>query len=825
MDLRLGLRLLIKYPGLTVVGSRALAFAIGVGAVTFEVIQRATAPKLPLPDGDRIVGFKFLNSVESTGKLANSYDFFNWREHLATVEELGAYRLANQNLAAEGRASEPVTVAQISAAAFRLARVRAAFGRVLTEADEASGAPAVAVLGHELWQTRFAGDPAILGREVRLGETHATVVGVMPAGFRFPVDDQLWVPLRDLSREPGRDSLHVFGRLAPGVTLQEAQTEVTTLIARTAATFPTLYANLTPQVLPYPASVIPISRDFLVRAGIWSINLFAALLLIVVCGNIALLMFARAATREKEIVVRSALGATRGRILSMLFLEALVLAILALGLGLTAAHLLLQWLTGVMRTGSDRWPYWFDGGLSPTTALYAALLALLAAAIAGVIPGLKIMGRDLWERMRQSSAGGGGLRMGGVWTGVIIAQITATMLFTAVALLVQWQAAHIAAVDLGFPTRQFLSARLEMDPIRTEEAGGTSRPFQQRYSATLQELQRRLIGEPAVANVTAAEQLPGMPSPRRGLEVDSGEGVEASLRRRVETSFVDLNFFAVFQMPLLAGRGFDGRDLADPAHTAVVNQAFVDQILKGRNAIGRRIRYEAGRDSGGAQARVEPGPWLEIVGVVRDIVPQGAAPLNLDNPTKPRVYRPLRADSHPVFLAVQAKTAAETLAPTLRRIADEVNPTLRLHDLTTLDQAIGEDARFWNVFAHVVLAGSAMTLLLSLAGIYAVMSFTVVRRTREIGVRVALGGPAARVTAEIFRRPFLQVAAGVAMGWLLLGAAVFLRQRGLDAGLMKPAALLLGYGIVMLGVCALACIGPILRALRVDPIEALREDG
>jgi putative ABC transport system permease protein len=689
-------------------------------------------------------------------------------------------------------------------------------GRVLTEADEVSGAPSVAVLGHELWRTRFAGDPAILGREVRLGDTHATIVGVMPAGFRFPVDDQLWVPLPDLSREPGRDSLHVFGRLAPGVSLQEAQAEATTLIARTAAAFPALYANLTPQVLPYPASVFPFSPGFLARAGIWSINLFAALFLIVVCGNIALLMFARAATREKEIVVRNALGATRGRILSMLFLEALVLAVLALGLGLTAAHLLLQWLTGIMRTGAERWPYWFDGGLSPTTALYAGLLALLAAAIAGVIPGLKIMGRDLSDRMRQSSAGGGGLRMGGLWTGVIVAQIAATMLFTAVALVVQWQAAHIAAVDLGFPTQQFLSARLEMDPMKTEEAGSATRPSQQRYSATVQELQRRLTSEPLVANVTVAEQLPGMPSPLRSLEVDSVDGTEPASRRRVETPFVNLNFFTVFQMPLLAGRGFDGRDLPETAHTAVVNQAFVDHVLKGRNAIGRRIRYDASRESSGARAAAEPGPWLEIVGVVRDLVPQGTAPLNLDNPTKPRVYRPLRADSHPVFLAVQAKTAAETFAPTLRRIADEVNPTLRLHDLTTLDHAIGEDARFWKVFANVVLAGSAMTLLLSLAGIYAVMSFTVVRRTREIGVRVALGGPAARVTTEIFRRPFLQVAAGVALGWLLLGAIVFLRQRGLDAELMKPATLLLGYGIVMLGVCALACIGPILRALGSD---------
>ncbi len=560
--------------------------------------------------------------------------------------------------------------------------------------------------------------------------------------------------------------MKVFGRLAPGVTLPEAQAEATTLAARTAAAWPQTYAHLTPQVLPYAESVIAIPVKG--RAGIYALNFLAALFLIVVCGNVALLMFARAATREKELLVRTALGATRGRIVGMLFLEALVLAIIAAALGLTAAGLLLRGAVEMMRAGPDQWPFWMDGGLSLTTVFYAGLLALAAAAVAGVVPGLKVMGKGLWDRLRQSSAGAGGLRMGGVWTGVIIAQVAATILFTALAFVVQRQAAYLASLDVGFPAEQFLSTRLELDPSPAEDATATGRQqFLQRYDATIRELARRIASESAVTGVTLAEQLPRMPPPVRRVEIEpadeSANDSQSSKRPVAQTTAVALDFFDVFQMPVLAGRRFDSRDVVENANTVVVNSIFVEQALQGRNAIGRRIRLSSTRDSAGSSAPAQAGPWLEIVGVVLDAVPRAPAPLNLDNPTRPRLYRPLGATggNPPWYLAVQVKTAVDPFVPTLRRIASELSPTLRLHDILPLDQATNEDARFWSIFAKLVLVGSALTLLLSLAGIYSVMSFTVSRRTREIGVRIALGGQATRVMLEIFHRPFGQVAAGV----------------------------------------------------------------
>jgi putative ABC transport system permease protein len=278
-------------------------------------------------------------------------------------------------------------------------------------------------------------------------------------------------------------------------------------------------------------------------------------------------------------------------------------------------------------------------------------------------------------------------------------------------------------------------------------------------------------------------------------------------------------------MPVLAGRTFDSRDENEKANTVVVNSLFVARILGGRNAIGQRIRYESVEPSADPRSPMEPGPWLEIVGVVRDLVPDEGAPLNLDNPARPRMYRCLNPSrgSGPLYLAVHARTDPQSLGPTLRRIAGDVSPMLQLHDILPLDHAVSGDTRFWRVFANVFMLGSAIVLFLSLAGIYSVTSYMVSRRTREIGVRVALGAPALRVIADIFRRPLLQVAAGVVLGCGLLAVVTFARS-GSGVAMARQAVLLLAYGIAVMGVCVLACNGPALRALRVDPVEALRED-
>jgi predicted permease len=534
---------------------------------------------------------------------------------------------------------------------------------------------------------------------------------------------------------------------------------------------------------------------------------------VVVCGNVALLMFARAATRERELVVRRALGAARSRIVTQLFAEALVLAAIAAVLGLTATDFALRWTLAALTSEAEPWPFWIEGGLSAATVTYSAWLTLLAAAVAGVVPALKITRTNMEAGLRQSSAGAGGVRMGGMWTGVIVTQIAATVLFTAVAYVAQRQAAGIASARAAFPAHEYLAVRLEMDDDDESRL--------RQYETIARELERRVAADARVAGVTLAQGFPLMPSGRGVVELDDAAGPSESVT-------VDLNFFDVFPMPVLAGRVFTPRDTGAAANTVVVNHLFVDQILGGRNAVGRRIRYRPEQ----AQANKEPGPWFEIIGVVRDLAPAPELPMNLDNHARPLVYHTLsssRAPSDPLYLAAHVRSGdPAAVVPALRRMATEISPGLRLSGIQTLDQVTSYDARAWNGIASFILLVSAIALVLSLAGIYAITSFTVSRRTREIAVRVALGAQISHVVTNVFRGPFFQVAMGVAAGCLMTGGvlALFLWDDGLGAGtLTRHTALLLGYGTAMMGICGLACIGPLLRVFRVQPTDVLRDDG
>ena len=373
LDFKLGFRMLVKYPGLTLVGGIAIAFAIATGAGAFEFVTQVVHPTLPLDDGDRIVGLRLWNTTSSSVEARTLHDFVTWREELESVEDLGAFRTLERNLIIEGGRAAPIQVAEISASAFRLARIPPLLGRALVEADERIGAPAVVVIGYDVWQTRFAEAPDVVGRNVRLGSAPATVIGVMPEGFAFPVSHNLWVPLRlnvlDYERRQG-PGIQVFGRLAPGVTLADAEAELTTIGLRTGADFPDTQERLRPQVMPYAQSITNISGWE--SLGFMSINVFLVMLLVLVCGNVALLMFARAATRESEIVVRTALGASRGRIITQLFAEALVLGSVAALAGLAAAGFGLRSWLGVFKIESGgRLPFWFDDNLAAATVLYA----------------------------------------------------------------------------------------------------------------------------------------------------------------------------------------------------------------------------------------------------------------------------------------------------------------------------------------------------------------------------------------------------------------------------------------------------------------------
>jgi putative ABC transport system permease protein len=846
LDFRLGLRMLVKYPGLTIVGGVAMAFAIWLGSIIFELVMPLVHPTLPLPDGDRIVQLRNWDAAAGGVDPRALHDFVAWREALRSVTDIGAYRDLYTNLAARDDDARPVAVAEITASAFRVAPAVPLLGRVLVPADERAGAPAVIVIGYDVWRTRFAGERAVIGRSVRLGDGYATVVGVMPEGYAFPVAHEAWTPLRsDILEQPPRDgpAVTVFGRLAPGVSLRAAQVELSVLGARAARQFPATHEHLRPQVVEYTRSFWDPSPTSLAIA--FSINLFGVMLLVLVCGNVALLMFARAAARESELVVRSALGASRGRIVAQLFAEALVLGAVAATVGLTATHLVLKrWGMTYMRENVGTLPFWYDVRLSPATVVYAAGLTLLGAAIAGVLPALKVT-HGLGTRLRQGTAGGG-LRFGGVWTAVIVTQVAFTVAFPAVAFVEQRELLRIRSYPAGFAAEEYLSARLEMgaasdggtgaQPAESGEAAEAAR--RARFAAALERVRQGVAAEPGVRGVTFVDRLPREGHVERYIELDDpspAAGKHAAAPpsavpplREVSTARIDPSYFKVLETPILAGRGFHAGDLAPGARAVIVDRGFVDQVLLGRNAIGRRVRFA--REQRGDTLADDARPWYEIVGVVNELgmgaATQQGRPAGMYLPAAP-------GSAGPLNLVVHVRGDPASLSPRLRAIATAADPALQLTQLQRVDQVTSAALWILGLWLKITLLLTGIALLLSLTGIYSVLSFTVARRTREIGVRVALGATRWRVVTAVFRRPLTQVGLGVVAGGTLIGVAAILMSghkpdealqlEKLGAGITPgQVAVLLGYVAFMFAVCLLACVVPTRRALSVEPMEALR---
>ena len=836
LDLKLGGRMLVKYPGLTIVGGLAMAFAICVGAVIFEVLALLSFPTLPLAAGDRIVEIRNRDVAANEDEPRALHDFRVWRGTLQSVTELGAWRNVTRNLIVAAGDARPVAVAEITASGFRVAGAAPLIGRVLVEADEQTAAPAVAVLGYEVWRTRFGSDPAVLGRRVQLGDEHVTIVGVMREGFEFPVAHDAWTPLRSemLNQAPrSGPEVTIFGVLAPGASLQTAQAELTTVGRTSAVEQRATHEHLQPRVQSYAKLFFsPPTQDQF--GTFFAIYMVALLLVLLVCSNVALLMFARAATRQNELAMRSALGATRSRIVVQMFAEALVLGIVAAAAGLVAADVALRlWGLQFLEVNLGRLPFWYDLRVTARTVMFAIALTVIGSAVAGVMPALKVT-RGMVSRIKQAAPGAGGLQFGGVWTAVIVAQVAFTVAFPAIVYTLQRQAIHIQSFDVGFADEEFLAVGIETNAPISGNSNPDAADQERRaaFGATLQELRRRVAARPEVAGVTFVGTLPREPRAERLIELSDDPGVTARSSagtsdtapppfREVTIARIEPSYFDVLGAPVLAGRAFTEADLAPGATVAIVDQGFVDQVLEGRNPIGQQVRFLDDDDD----ATPNTNPWFEVVGVVKD--------LGIGSPFRRNraagFYLPVSPEQlSQVYMLMHARGEPMTLSPTVRDIAAAVDPTLKLSNFQRADAVLSGPLWFIGLWVRVSMAMTAVALLLSLAGIYAVMSFIVSRRTREIGVRVALGASPLSVVGAIFRRPLIQVGLGIVAGAALIAvgrSTVATQLPGMTDGLTPTgAAMIAAYATVMLGVCLLACVVPTRRALGVEPTIALRMD-
>jgi hypothetical protein len=548
LDARLGLRMLVKYRGLTVVGGCAMAVAVAIAATAFQAFGEALDPALPFDEGDRVVALRYATHTPGGSERRVLREFAEWRDAITSIESLGAFRPAQHNLVTT-TSTEPVNVAEITASGFAVARTPPLMGRHLIPDDEHAGAPSVLVIGYRAWQSRFGADPDIVGRAVTLGGTPTTVVGVMPDGFRFPIDHQYWVPLRVRPQQDTRrqgPGIFMFGRLAPGVTLEQAQAEATAIGQRVAAAFPGTRGRFRLMVHPYTHEHLGINEP----VRFWMLRIaqhFVAVLAFVVAVNLAILTYARTVTRLGEIALRTALGASRGRILLQLFIEALALAAVGAGGGLVLAHGALTRM-GALALTDGTVPFWIDLRLSTATVLFAIALAVLAAVVMGVLPGLRATSGRVLTNLRELDGRTGG-RLGPLWTTLVVAQVA-----VAVALLPMAVAMTSRVVQMGLAPSEPAAGQLGIGVVAVgDDAAGVDAA---RVSRRQIDLAARLESEPGVSAVAFSSGVPGF-SPGLLLRFDSATPAvkHPGIDMAVDALDVSLTLFDAYDARILAGRG------------------------------------------------------------------------------------------------------------------------------------------------------------------------------------------------------------------------------------------------------------------------------
>lgn len=795
-DIRFGLRTLVRNPATSLLAMLTLALGIGANSAIFSVVNRVLLDPLPYPQPDELIVL-----VESAPKLGfprfstSPPNFDDFRRQNRSFEHLSAYRRERLNLTGREQ-PEVILGAAVSPDFFRMLKVDPAPGRGFRDEEGRPGQARAAVLSHGLWQRLFGGDPGIVGRPITLNGESYTVVGVAPRGFELPRRTEIWVPLAlDLANEArGAHFLGVIGRLKSGVGLEKAETEMIGIAARLEKQYPETNSEWTVDLIPLREMVVEDIRPILMI-----LLVAVAFVLLIACANVANLLLARVASRERELAVRAALGASRGRLVRQMLVETALLFVAGGLLGLLLAH----WgVKALIALDPENIPRAQEIGVDGRVLAFTFLVSLATGLLFGLVPALSATGRRLYEALKE-----GGRAMAGGVHGRLVRNLlvgfevaVALVLLVCAGLLIQ-SFARLSGVDPGFKPEGVLTARVSIPELKY--------PDEERQALFYEQLLERLSAIPGVEQAAAI-----YPLPLSGSDMSLAftvEGRPAPPPAEVPSTNIRVispDYFRAMGIPLVRGRAFEPRDREGAEDVLIINQTMASRIWPGENPLGKRITF-------GDPADPE---WRTVVGVVGDVRHD-----TLDQEKASEAYWPVAQGPFTDAVLV-LRTAGDPvqLAGPLREGVRAVDRDLPLERIQPMEQVVSEalaQSRF-----KTLLLGLFAGLALGLAavGVYGVVSYSVAQRTHEMGIRLALGARPGQVRRMVLLQGMRVVLISSAVGLALaLYATRFLREQVYGVSATDPVTFAI-VPLVLLAVALVANLVPALRATRVDPLEALR---
>lgn len=803
-DLRFGFRMLLKNRIVTVISVLALALGIGANSAIFSVVNAVLLRPLPYEEPDRLV--VMWERAPQIENMSVSYpNYSDWRDQNQSFESLAAFRRDSYNLTGSGE-PERLGARMTTYNLFQVLRKQPELGRVFTAEDDKEGAPLTVILSHGLWQRRFGGDPSIVNQSILLNDKSYTVIGVMPRDFQFLSSTDIFVPMNNwgnkvLTERGNHPGIYVVGRLKPGVSLEQARVNMESIAANLGKQYPDSNSHTTVNIVSMLDNNVQNIRPAL-------LVLLAAVgfVLLIACANVANLMLARASSRSKEIAIRTALGAGRFRIIRQLLTESIRLSVVGGALGVLAAF----WLLDLMiKIGPDNIPRLNETTIDARVLTFTFVVSIVTGLVFGLAPALQSSRPDLNETLKEGGRTGapGRSRMRNA---LVVAEVALALVLLVGAGLLFKSFLSLTNADPGFNPDNLLSMRIDLPEKRYEQAEQALAFWDQTFE--------RVKSLPGVESVAISNGMPFLGSAETSFIIEDGRPKPEPSQKPLGVSYIcSANYLQVMQIPLIKGRYFDENDKRGGKSVIVIDENFAEQLFPGHDAIGKVIN-----NSNGTHPR-------EIIGVVRHVTHYGLDADQSDQ-ARPQFYMLYYQAPEPFLAAVArgqrliVRTSVDpmSLVSAIRTEVSNVDRNQPVYGISSMRKVVDDSLGQRRFSMLLLLMFAVLALLLASVGIYGVMSYTVVQRTHEIGVRLALGAQTGDVMRMIVRQGMKLVILGVSVG-IVASLALTRVMTSLLFGVSTADPVTYGgISLLLIMVSLFACVMPARKAMRIDPLVALR---